>query len=303
MSGASGGGAAGGGAALVVVAPGVATTVQDAGRAGWAHLGVPRAGAADRSSHRLANRLVGNAEGAAALETSGGLAVRAEGGPLVVAVAGADASLEVDGAAVDAGRAVALAAGTVLRVGAPRRGIRIYVAVAGGIAGPAVLGSRSADALSGIVPVPVAAGARIAIGSPAVGGAAPAVGAVPPIAATAAAPPVADYLALWPGPRSDRFDDATRSRIASSPWTVTPESNRVGVRLAGPAVASHDALESEPLVRGAVQVPQSGGLVVMLADHPTTGGYPVVGVVDEASVDALAQARPGDSVRFRWRRA
>lgn len=287
--------AAGTRASLVVVAAGIATSVQDAGRAGWAHLGVPTSGAADRASHRLANRLVGNAESCAGIETCGGVELAAEGGALRVAVTGAEAPLTVDGRPVDQWRPLALAAGARLRIGAPTRGLRIYVSVAGGIGGPPVLGSRSADVLARLVPVPVEAGARLEVGA---GGAA---------AGDAAGVPAArpDWLDVWPGPHAEGLDAAMRSLVATTGWTVSPESDRVGVRLAGPAVpvsgvGSGGLLESVPLVRGAVQAPPSGGLVVMLADHPTTGGYPVVAVVDDASVDALAQARPGDAVRLRW---
>ena len=295
MSAVAGTAAPGTRASLVVVAAGIATSVQDAGRAGWAHLGVPTSGAADRASHRLANRLVGNAESCAGIETCGGVELAAEGGALRVAVTGAEAPLTVDGRPVDQWRPLPLAAGARLRIGAPTRGLRIYVSVAGGIGGPPVLGSRSADVLARLVPVPVEAGARLEVGA---GGAA---------AGDAAGVPAArpDWLDVWPGPHAEGLDAAMRSLVATTRWTVSPESDRVGVRLAGPAVpvlgvGSGGLLESVPLVRGAVQAPPSGGLVVMLADHPTTGGYPVVAVVDDASVDALAQARPGDAVRLRW---
>lgn len=309
MSAVAGTAAAGTRASLVVVAAGIATSVQDAGRAGWAHLGVPTSGAADRASHRLANRLVGNAESCAGIETCGGVELAAEGGALRVAVTGAEAPLTVDGRPADQWRPLALAAGARLRIGAPTRGLRIYVSVAGGIGGPPVLGSRSADVLARLVPVPVEAGARLEVGA---GGAAGEEGSVAGASAGAAAGDAAgvpaarpDWLDVWPGPHAEGLDAAMRSLVATTRWTVSPESDRVGVRLAGPAVpvsgvGSGGLLESVPLVRGAVQAPPSGGLVVMLADHPTTGGYPVVAVVDDASVDALAQARPGDAVRLRW---
>lgn len=309
MNAVAGTAAAGTRASLVVVAAGIATTVQDAGRVGWAHLGVPTSGAADRASHRLANRLVGNAESCAGIETCGGVELAAEGGALRVAVTGAEAPLTVDGRPADQWRPLALAAGARLRVGAPTRGLRIYVSVAGGIGGPPVLGSRSADVLARLVPVPVEAGARLEVGA---GGAAGEEGSVAGASAGAAAGDAAgvpaarpDWLDVWPGPHAEGLDAAMRSLVATTRWTVSPESDRVGVRLAGPAVpvsgvGSGGLLESVPLVRGAVQAPPSGGLVVMLADHPTTGGYPVVAVVDDASVDALAQSRPGDAVRLRW---
>ncbi|MEU6238918.1 allophanate hydrolase subunit 2 family protein, partial [Kitasatospora sp. NPDC047058] len=143
---------------LLVVRPGPLTTVQDLGRRGVAHLGVPRAGALDAPALRAANRLVGNEPGAAALETTlGGVALRAEG-PVLVAVTGAPCEVRVDGRAAAWGAPVAVPAGAVVETGPATHGARGYLAVAGGIAVPPVLGSRSADLLSGLGPAPLAAG-------------------------------------------------------------------------------------------------------------------------------------------------
>ncbi|MFD5084291.1 biotin-dependent carboxyltransferase family protein [Kitasatospora sp. NPDC058406] len=278
---------------LLVLRPGPLTTVQDLGRRGVAHLGVPRAGALDEPALRAANRLAGNEPGAAALETTlGGVALRALR-PLVLAVTGAPSPVRVDGRAAAWGAPVAVPAGAVVEVGAATHGVRAYLAVAGGIAVPPVLGSRSADLLSGLGPAPLSAGDRLPVGPPPPYRPAPELVPLP-------APPDALVLRLRPGPRADWFDPQALTRLAGDPYRVAPASNRIALRTEGPPVrrARDDELASEGMVLGAVQVPPDGCPVVFLADHPTTGGYPVVGVVPPADLAAAAQARPGTPVRF-----
>jgi biotin-dependent carboxylase-like uncharacterized protein len=280
-----------------VVRPGALTTVQDRGRTGLAHLGVPRSGALDRGAHDLANRLVGNDENAATLETTmDGVAFRA-GTATTVAVTGARADVTVDGIPASWGLPLYLRAGQTLDVGTAYAGVRSYVAVAGGIEVEAVLGSRSVDLLSGLGPPQLKAGDHLPIGPPC--------GTVPVIDMAPYRQPADDLLlCLHPGPRMDWLSPAGRATLAIGAWTVQPDSNRIALRLAGPPVerSRRDELESEGLVLGAVQSLPDGGLVVFLADHPTTGGYPVVAVVDPASLDGCAQARPGATVRLagRW---
>ncbi|GAA2405013.1 biotin-dependent carboxyltransferase family protein [Streptomyces glaucosporus] len=280
--------------ALEVVRAGALTTVQDAGRVGHAHLGVPRSGALDAPAHRLANRLVGNPDGAAALETTlTGCAVRA-GRPLAAAVTGAPCAVRIDGRPAPWGQAVRVPAGAVLDVGAARHGVRSYLAVAGGIAVEPVLGSRSTDLLSGLGPEPLAEGVRLPVGEPA--GAVPRADAVP-----APGPPVRELvLPLLLGPRDDWFTPAALRVLARGTFRVSAASNRVGLRTEGPSLerAREGELPSEGMVAGAVQVPPDGRPVVFLADHPTTGGYPVVGVVAGEALGAAAQAVPGLPVRF-----
>jgi biotin-dependent carboxylase-like uncharacterized protein len=272
---------------IEVVRAGPLTTVQDLGRPGFAHLGVPRSGALDADALRSANRLVGNDDGAAGLETTlGGCAVR-PGRDAVVAVTGAAARVRVDRVEAPFGAAVAVSAGSVLDVGAARGGVRSYLAFDGGVAVEAVLGSRSTDTLSGLGPPKLTDGMTVPLGAP---GAASRSGETFPASAAGT-----DLLVLL-GPRDDWFADATA--LLAAEWTVTPMSNRVGLRLSGPALtrAVQGELPSEGVVLGAVQVPADGQPIVFLADHPTTGGYPVIGVV--ADVGPLAQARPGSTVRF-----
>ena len=269
---------------LEVVRAGLLTTVQDLGRPGWAHLGVPRSGAVDAPALQAANRLVGNPPGAAALETTlRGCAVRVDAG-CVVAVTGARAVVTVDGSAVPQDRAVPVPAGSVLEVGSATAGVRSYVAVAGGLAVEPVLGSRSTDTLSGLGPPVLRQGTVLPVGD-AVG--APG-GPEPGVAAGRAADVT---VGLRTGPRHDWFTPEALDLLTSTPWTVSPASNRVAARLAGSPVLARavlDELPSEGLVLGAVQVPSDGRPLVFLADHPTTGGYPVIGVVEPTDVPAVA---------------
>jgi biotin-dependent carboxylase-like uncharacterized protein len=281
------------GPAIEVVRPGALTTVQDLGRRGLAHLGVPRSGALDQPAHRSANRLVGNPEGAATLETTlTGVAVRAWT-PVVVAVTGAPAPVRVDGRPVAWGAPVRVPAGALLDVGTASHGVRSYLAFAGGVDVAPVLGSRATDLLSGLGPPPVSTGDTLPLGRPA---GAPLLVAEIPLPA----PPVELVLRLRLGPRQDWFTASALAGLATSRYTVAAASNRIALRTDGPALARavHAELPSEGMVLGAVQVPADGRPMLFLADHPTTGGYPVIGVVPEADLAAAGQARPGTPVRF-----
>lgn len=281
--------------ALVVEQVGPLVTIQDLGRPGWWSAGVGVSGAADRSSLRLANRLVGNPESAACLEVVlGGVTLRALR-PVTLAVTGAPAPATVDGTPVGHAGVVELAAGRVLRLGFAAVGVRSYVAVRGGIDVPAVLGSRSYDTMSGLGPKPVTAPATLAIGPPPV--ALPIVD-VAPIASIAGGPIEARVVL---GPRDDWFD--CPSNLFAGRWRVSSDADRIGVRMDrdhGPAlvrtIRRELATEGTPL--GAIQVPPDGRPVIFLADHPITGGYPVIGVIVDADVDRIAQGRPGTVIRF-----
>ncbi|MFJ1598960.1 biotin-dependent carboxyltransferase family protein [Streptomyces sp. NPDC088261] len=279
--------------ALAVVRAGALTTVQDLGRHGHAHLGVPRSGALDPPALRLGNRLVGNPEGAAALETTlNGCAVRPRC-PVEVAVTGAPCGVAVDGRPVAWGQPVRVPAGAVLDVGPAVAGVRSYLAFGGGVLVEPVLGSRSTDLLSGLGPAPLRDGTVLALG-PRRASAAPA-DVVP-----AQAPPAELVLRVRLGPRDGWFTDAALRTLGSAVYRVSSASNRIGLRTEGPALerAVTGELPSEGMVLGAVQVPPDGLPLVFLADHPTTGGYPVVAVVREADLAAAAQAVPGTPIRF-----
>jgi biotin-dependent carboxylase-like uncharacterized protein len=275
---------------LRVIEVGASVLVQDLGRPGWAHLGVPRSGALDRPAAALAQRLVGNDPDAACLEVLlGGLTVEAEEA-CWVAVTGAPCEVVVDERPREQAAPVRLEAGSVLRLGTPAQGLRSYLAVAGGIAVPPVLGSRSTDTLGHLGPPPVSVGDRLAIG--------PATGSPAPL--DTPRPPTPGPLHVTLGPRTDRVDGDALDLLCRTAYVVSPKSNRIGLRLDGDPLPlrSREELPSEGLVLGAVQVPPDGRPVVFLADHPTTGGYPVVAVVDESDLWQCAQLRPGEQVRF-----
>ncbi|OON71600.1 biotin-dependent carboxyltransferase family protein [Streptomyces tsukubensis] len=281
------------GRALVVVRAGALTTVQDEGRPGHAHLGVPRSGALDLPAARLVNRLAGNAPDAAVLETTlNGCAVRVSETATVV-VGGAACAVTVDGRPVPWGAPVRVPAGSVLDVGPAASGVRAYVALGGGVTVERVLGSRSTDLLSGLGPAPLADGAVLPLGPEPSDR--PRVDVAPQPGA-----PRELVLRTRLGPRADRFTEAAPRTLATGAYRVSAASNRIGLRTEGPALAhaSTAELPSEGMVLGAVQVPPDGLPVVFLADHPTTGGYPVIGVVHEADLAAAAQAPPGTPLRF-----
>jgi biotin-dependent carboxylase-like uncharacterized protein len=279
--------------AFAVVRAGALTTVQDLGRSGHAHLGVPRSGALDPYASRLVNRLVGNPDDAAVLETTvNGCAVRPRCA-VTIAVGGAPCPVTVDGRPVAWGAAVRVPAGAVLEAGAAVRGVRSYLAFAGGVAADPVLGSRSTDLLSGLGPAPLRDGAVLPLG--------PSPWAAARFdAAPWPAPPRELVLRVRLGPRHDWFTAAALRTFATRGYRVSPASNRIGLRTEGPALerAVLGELPSEGMVMGAVQVPPDGRPVVFLADHPTTGGYPVVAVVRGEDLAAAAQAAPGTPVRF-----
>ncbi|MBT2521979.1 5-oxoprolinase/urea amidolyase family protein [Arthrobacter sp. ISL-28] len=301
---------AAGASGLAVVAAGLQSLVQDLGRPGFGDLGVSSSGAADQRSARQANRLVGNEPGAAVVENLlGGLAVSARGDQ-VMAVAGAPAGLEIRDSAQALLRRPAMCApfalldGEILSVGSPSAGLRSYLAVRGGVDVPPVLGSRSSDSMSGIGPAPLTAGTFLPVAR--VAGVRP-VGV--PEAATLNSGPSAAVFRVTLGPRDDWFPPEALNVLTSQDWLVTEQSNRIGVRLAPADSSSSEAgrplersregeLPSEGAVAGALQVPPNGHPVLFLADHPVTGGYPVIAVVVPEDLPDAAQLPPGHRVRF-----
>lgn len=281
------------GRAVVVVRAGALTTVQDLGRPGYAHLGVPRSGALDAPAAALGNRLVGNAPPAAVLETTvNGCAVRTRQG-VTAAVTGAPCRVTVDGRPAPFGAPLWVPAGAVLDVGSAVAGVRTCLALSGGVAVEPVLGSRSADLLSGLGPAPLTDGCVLPLGPENAPHARVDVAPQP-------GPPAELVLRVRLGPRADWFTADALRTFGTRVYRVSSASNRVGLRTEGPPLerAVSGELPSEGMVLGAVQVPPDGRPVVFLADHPTTGGYPVVAVVHEDGLAAAAQAPPGTPVRF-----
>lgn len=278
---------------LIVESVGPQATVQDLGRPGYADVGVPTGGAADRGALTLANRLVGNPDGACGLELLMGNAVLLAEEPVVVAVTGAPASVSSDDRAMPFGEAFLLQEGDRLRIGTPVAGLRTYVGVRGGIDEPRTLGSRSTSPTANIGPEPLQSGRRLPVAD-----APDSVVPEPFPGQYAWTNPVTFRVLL--GPRDDWFTDDAVRILLQQKWTTSSDLDRVGVRLEGPPLERSRCgeLASEGMVRGAIQVPPNGQPVVFLADHPTTGGYPVIAVVTAADTDRLAQLRPGDTVRF-----
>jgi biotin-dependent carboxylase-like uncharacterized protein len=280
-------------AVLTIVRPGPLSLVQDLGRPGFADLGVGRSGAADRGALQLANRLVGNAESAAGIEVTLGGLVLTTSEPVLLALTGAPAHpAEPLGAAMN--QSFTLLPGERLLLGTPRTGLRTYLAVRGGLDVPPVLGSRATDVLAHLGPDRLEAGVELPVG--------PATGDVPPVdvapvAASGEGPITLDFLS---GPRDDWFGPAALPSLERDLRTVSADLDRVGIRLRGQPLERvvRTELPSEGIVRGAVQVPADGQPIIFSADHPTTGGYPVIGVLTEAASDLAAQLRPGQKVRF-----
>lgn len=282
-----------------IVEPGLLATVQDLGRAGAASVGVAVSGALDRTALRTANRLLGNPEGAAAIEvTMGGLRAVAER-DLWVAVTGAWGTIRLAGRAVDPYQAHEWPAGTELHVDWFTHGARAYVAVRGGLDARSALGSRSTDLLAGLGPAALRAADTVGVRTD----------EIAPIPVAPPSPWGAPHddelvLELAPGPRADWFAPATVAQLFDAVWTVSNSADRVGVRLEGPELrrTRGGELPSEGMVPGALQVPPSGRPTILLADGPVTGGYPVIAVMTDAGLDLIAQARPGTRIRFRHAR-
>lgn len=279
---------------IEVVSTGQRASVQDLGRVGYAAWGIPAGGAADRGSLRLANRLVGNPEGAAAVEMLLGGAVLRFARTVVIAVTGATCPFTVDRVPGRCDGPQMVAAGAVVRFAFPPRRLWTYIAVRGGVATEPMLGSRSVDEPSGL-------GHNLRVGD------------LLPIGADTVRPPLVDVAPLprWPdgaialeaviGPRAEWFTDESLNAFAHGRYAVSAASDRVGIRLLGQRLGRRIDREllSEPAIRGAVEVPPDGLPIIFSADHPTTCGYPVVAVLEPDATDQAAQSRPGQSVTFR----
>jgi KipI family sensor histidine kinase inhibitor len=277
---------------IEILEPGTLTLMQDAGRRGLAAIGVPAAGATDPDGLRLANRLVGNSDDAAALElTVHGPTIRfsADGHIGVVG----DADLKLDDRSVAADAVVPVAAGQVLAVGALRQHIRSYLALDGGLQGPLTLGSRSSDVLAGLGPGPLYAGDQVDLGNPGHPR-----GRLAPL-------PTGPSIHIVRGPHHGA--ETELQKLARACWTVDGRSNRVGLRLTSSRSSGNGETLIRPpsagipscgMVNGAIQIPPDGQPIVLMPDHATVGGYPVMATVISADWGALGRLGPGDDVRF-----
>jgi antagonist of KipI len=278
---------------IEVINPGRLTTIQDRGRPGRERYGIPPGGAADWFAAAVANRLVGNHPDAALLEcTAAGPSLRFES-DVVVAVTGARAT------GIESWAPEVVTAGSTLAVGAIGPGLRSYVGVRGGINVPIVLGSRSfcqRGAFGGGFGRPLARGDRFTAGALFDG---------EPLSNEWPAGHRLSIGSPWEvrvigGPHTEAFDRTAFQRLTAVACSVTPQVDRMGMRLETPSLRLRaDEIITVPMTAGAIQVTPSGELIVFLADHPTTGGYPVIATVITADLPLLAQARPGETVRFR----
>ena len=285
------------GAALHVVKPGLLTTVQDLGRYGHQASGVPVAGPMDSFSHRLANQLAGNMPDAATLEVTligPDLIVDAD---TTIAIAGAQFEVTCDDRPVGSGASFAVSRGQRLKFGRIVQGARAYLAVAGGIQTPPVLGSRATHLVSsmgGLNGRALQSGDRVPIGNtPQPRPQRKSVGLTLPSKGRA-------LLRVMPGPQADWFQGDALRAIASVSFRISPQSNRMGYRLQGPPLvrAREDELISEPLGIGAIQVPAAGEPILLMADRQTAGGYPKIGYVIAADLPIAGQLAPGDFIEF-----
>ena len=285
-------------AVLRVVESGLFTTVQDLGRPQAIASGVAPGGAMDRFAHSAANLLVGNAAGEATLEcTMNGPIMVAESACLV-AVTGADLDLRVNGASAPMWTSVFLARGDRMSLGGRRGGARAYIAIGGGVEADRWLGSRSTSIIAargGMHGRPLQAGDVLSTAAERVG---PAV--VGRTLEVERRPDYTDHvLRTLPGPHLRRLDAGGRHAFFSAAYRVSHEADRMGYRLLGPSLATKsDELLSFGLVAGAVQVPHSGQPILLMADHQTAGGYPVVATVISSSLPQAAQLVPGDHLHF-----
>jgi biotin-dependent carboxylase-like uncharacterized protein len=281
---------------LHVLRPGLSTTVQDLGRWGYQSIGVPVSGAMDTRSHRIANRLVGNPPDAATLETTlvGPSLVAEDGG--WIAATGAACTIRVNGTELETPCAIRVSERASIDVGPCRRGARVYLAIAGGLHTPLVLGSRATDVrsgLGGIAGRALAAGDHVPIGSP-----------TPDVRRPAREPPAASLpdhtgttrLRVLPGPHAGYGFD----RLCGSALRLTPRCDRVGYRFEGApdSLRGPGDLLSIPTVTGAVQVTPSGEVILLMADRQTVGGYAQVAVLASVDLPLASQLTPGCRVSF-----
>jgi len=282
---------------LVIVKPGLLTTVQDLGRYGYQASGVPVAGPMDAFSHRLANQLVGNDSDAATIEVTligPEIAVEAN---TTIAITGALFDVSYDGRLLPIGASVPVLRGGQLRFGRVHQGARAYLAVAGGIQTPVILGSRSTHLVSrmgGVEGRALVAGDRLPVQEP--GATVPArkaIGLTLPTGGRA-------RLRVIPGPQEEWFSPSAFQALSSVSFRVSPRSNRMGYRLEGPPLVRSREGEpiSEPVGMGAIQVPGAGEPILLMADRQTAGGYPKIGHVISADLPLAGQLAPGDFVEF-----
>lgn len=283
-------------AAFVVEQAGPLTTIQDRGRPGYMRYGVTPSGPMDRASFAVVQAALGNPAGSAAIETTlGGVTLLCVEGGVTVATAGGGFRVEIDGEPVGSWTVTTVEAGSRLAIKPGHWGSWTYLAFAGAIVAPRWLGSAATHAVSGFGGGRLAAGQRIEVEDAAIR---PERHGTIPFPVTAK--PRSEIRVVL-GPQDRFFAPETVAAFLAGPFKLTSEYDRMGVRLKGPALPIAGTLDmpSEPLVRGAVQVPGHGDPIVLLADHQTTAGYPKIATIATVDQDAFVQLRMGQSVAFR----
>ncbi|HEY9107230.1 MAG TPA: biotin-dependent carboxyltransferase family protein [Roseateles sp.] len=276
---------------IEIVRAGPLATVQDLGRPGWRGRGLSLCGAMDEFALQAGNLLVGNAPGAAGLEFTLGAATLRFHADGCIAITGTDADAHLDGRPVHPWWRQRVRAGQTLKLAAPHERMRSYVAITGGLALPAALGSLSTDlkgGFGGLDGRELRDGDRLPLNPGP---------ALPPRRVGMRPPEWTPEVRALPGPEHDDF---AADAFWASDWTVTPQSNRMGYRLAGPTLQRERGgeLASHGVLPGVVQVPPSGQPIVLLADAQATGGYPKIAVVIRADLWKLGQLRLGAKLRF-----
>ena len=285
---------------LEVVDPGLLLTLQDRGRPGWAHLGIPVSGAADAWGLAVANLLARAPADAAAVEMTLGGAELIVRETCLVSLGGADLGAERDdGLPLAAGAAHRIPGGSRIRLGGSQHGLRAYVGLAGGVVAHRVLGSASTyapAALGGVDGRALRAGDLL---TPVRRGDLAGAGLTWPSRLAPHPAAASGPIRFVPGPDLRHLDADLVDAFTAATWRIGRAGDRMGLRLEGPPLAAGGEIVSHALAPGAIQLPSGGLPLVLLADGPTVGGYPVLGVVPRAQMPRLGQLRPGDAVRFR----
>jgi biotin-dependent carboxylase-like uncharacterized protein len=281
---------------LVIARPGLSSTLQDFGRFGYQRFGISGSGAMDVVAMRIANRLVGNAPGTAAIEmTMTGFSARVAGGDCLLAVTGAEMPVAINGRRAEGWRSFVLRDGDRIEIGAAAAGVYAYVAAAGGFAVASTLGSLSTHSRSGIGGFE---GRALRLGDqlPLVGASAGDERSLP----ADRRPRYDGPIRVVRGPQDDKFTPAGIATFLSSDYSITSRTDRMGAQLEGPAIEHADGFNivSDGIVNGSIQVPGNGRPLVLLADRQTTGGYPKIATIIGADLPKIAQHRPGETVRF-----
>lgn len=285
--------------ALRILSAGPGVTVQDGGRHGYLRYGVTVAGPMDPFAHAVANRALGNAAGSAAIEVSlGGVEIAADEQPVTVALAGGSFRVTLDGEALPAAMVLRLEPGATLRLRAGDAGMWGYLAVAGGLDLPPVLGSQATHLRTGMGGPGgrmLRAGDSLPVGVETGGSTGPGEILAPLLDRPA------DLIRVLPGPQDDYFDAEAFAAFLAGPWRISERGDRMACFLEGPALSHRLGfnIPSDGVAMGAIQVPGEGQPIVLMADRQSTGGYPKIATVIGADLGRLAQARPGSQIAFR----